>query len=101
MQSMGSTDRQRSHSESEALSILQGTALYLAAAQANGEGVRTEIAAAPQRGCVQIRLFIGNRSTLISFEGIAVARVLPDPAVRPAVEERIANSLAGLADSTA
>jgi hypothetical protein len=93
---MGSTDRQRSGAQNTAISIIRGMVLSQAAGRANGEAVRTEVPDDAELDRLDVRLFIGPRSTAISFAGIEVDNVLGDSGVRRAVEGRIAEALDAL-----
>jgi hypothetical protein len=59
------------------------------ARQARGEAVRTDVVDDSNPKRLEVRLFIGRQSALISSAGIDVAKALGDPAVRRAVEQRI------------
>ena len=93
---MGSTDRQHDRDPGTTVSLICGTVLALAASRAGGEAVRTEVVDVPDLERLELRLFIGQQSALISFAGIDVAKVLGDTGVRRAVEERTAEAIAAL-----
>jgi hypothetical protein len=93
---MSSTERQRHGDTSTTVSIIRGMVLSQAAGQGHGEGVRTEVPEDVALDRLEVRLFIGSRSTVICFAGIEVAKVLGDAAARRAAEARIGEALSGL-----
>lgn len=93
---MGSTDRQHESDPSTTVSLIRGMVLALAASPASEGAVRTEVVDDSSLESLEVRLFIGNRSALISFTGIDVAKVLGDGGVRRAAEERTAEGIAVL-----
>jgi hypothetical protein len=93
---MGSTNHQRHSDSSTTVSIIRGMILSQSASKSGGEGVRTEVSDDGHLDRLEVRLFIGRRSTVISFAGIEVAKVLGDAGVRQAAEGRIAEALDAL-----
>jgi hypothetical protein len=83
------------------VSIIRGMVLSQAAGQGHGEGVRTEVPDDAALERLEVRLFIGTRSTTISFAGIEVAKVLGDVGVRRAAEARITEALGALTATAA
>jgi len=83
------------HDFGTTVALIRGMVLAEAASQASGEGVRTEVVGDSTRvDSLEVRVFIGEQSALISFAGIEVTEVLGDAAVRTAVDERIQTAIA-------
>jgi hypothetical protein len=84
----------------EALRTIRGMALAAAAAYQGTEGVRTQVELnddfdPPE--LLKLRIFIGERSTVVAISGPDVARVRSDEAVRRKVDRLIGVAVAGIA----
>ncbi len=81
----------------EAIRVIRGLVLAEAAAQAGRDAVHTEDPVDDfDTEQVRIRVFIGQRSTLLSFEGIDGDHVQSDIAVWRKVERQIKDAVTDL-----
>ncbi len=81
----------------EAVNVVRGMALSAATAIAGNEAVRTQVTGehdSPRP--VGVRVFIGERSAVVSLDGIALDAMLKDRPTWAAVETRIQSALAEL-----
>lgn len=86
--------------DQEAIRLIRGMALVAAAKIAGYEAVRTEVEAPDAfdpPGRFKVRVFIGQRSTVVAVTGLEVDHFLNDKAVREKVERRIGAAVAGIA----
>lgn len=84
----------------EARRVIRGMALAAAAAVAGGEAVRTAVEVNDEFDppeLLKLRVFIGQRSTVVAISGSDVVHVLSDEAVRRKVERQMSAAVAGIA----
>ena len=84
----------------EARRLIRGMALAVAAGIAGGEAVRTAVEVNDEFDppeLLKLRIFIGERSTVVAISGADVDHVLGDDAVRQKVERQIGAAVAGIA----
>jgi hypothetical protein len=80
--------------------MIRGMALAAAAAIAGGEAVRTAVEVNDEFDppeLLKLRVFIGQRSTVLAVSGSDVDYLLSDGAVRLKVERQINAALTGIA----
>jgi len=80
--------------------MIRGMALAVAGAVASGEAVRTAVEVNDEFDppeLLKLRVFIGQRSTVVVIPGSDVERVLSDEAVRRKVERQMSAAVAGIA----
>jgi hypothetical protein len=84
----------------EAIRVIRGMALIAATAIAGDEAVRTAVEVKDEFDppeLLKLRIFIGQRSTVVAVPGLDVDQVLGDDTVRRKVERQIAAAVAGIA----
>jgi len=86
--------------DQEARRMIRGMALAVAGAAAGSEAVRTSVEVNDEYDppeLLKLRVFVGQRSTVVVIPGSDVERVLSDEAVRRNVERQLSAALAGIA----
>jgi hypothetical protein len=84
----------------EAIRMIRGMALGAAAAIARDDAVRTAIEVKDEFDppeLLKLRIFMGQRSTVVAVPGMDLDHVLSDAAVRQKVERQISAAVAGIA----
>jgi NAD/NADP transhydrogenase beta subunit len=79
----------------QAINVIRGMALIAAAAVAGDQAVRTELEEEYDlQDSLTVRVFIGERSAAVTFEGHDVALVRSNAAVQRKVQEQLERAVA-------
>ena len=88
------------NSRARSIDVIRGMLLSEASAVAGDEAVRTEVKDEFDTDRLKLRVFVGERSTVTTFEWIDADHVSTDDAVRGKILRQIRDALADLQHDT-
>jgi hypothetical protein len=83
----------------ETLRLIRGMVMAVASEVAGGEAVRTQVEVNDEFDppeLLKLRVFIGQRSTVVAISGSDVDRIRGDEATRRKVERQVGSALSGI-----